>query len=147
MSTGRPLRILVISTNCMLIASPVPLKQNWINECAKFFAPALLRAKEFSRSEWEKDTDPRCVWIIKLSMLSWRSEFYQFMAGSQYSQLRILSTWWDEAHIFARSESSTRLDLLRKFCRSIRIQRHRYRHAIPSWSLRRCPRSFAFSRR
>ena len=38
------------------------------------------------------------------------------MNSEEYSHIRILSTWWDEAHIFARSGSSTRLHLLRRFC-------------------------------
>ena len=49
-------------------------------------------------------------------MLSSRSEFYDFMNSEEYTRIRILSTWWDEAHIFARSGSSARLHLLRQFC-------------------------------
>jgi hypothetical protein len=103
-------RVIVLGSK--LKRSPVILQQNWINECEKFFDPTVLRAKAWTLSEWIADSDIHTVWIVKISWLQPDTAFWRTMDASD--NVKILSTFADEAHLFGRSSTSTQNFLLRK---------------------------------
>jgi hypothetical protein len=105
----------------MLTASPNPLVAVWLGECAKFFHPDDLVAREFTDvDDWLKNTQPGVVWIVKINTLSSESSSFSRLCAVQ-PDIRLLSTWLDEGHIFGRASDgsgntgSRRHDTLMKF--------------------------------
>jgi hypothetical protein len=91
----------------MLTASPNPLVAVWLGECAKFFHPNDLVAREFTDvDDWLKNTQPGVVWIVKINTLSSESSFFRLCAV-QGPDIRLLSTWLDQGHISSRASDGS----------------------------------------
>jgi hypothetical protein len=63
---------------------------------------------------WNEDRDIRTVWIVKISLLQPKTDFYQLIMSDEFrTRVRILSTFSDEAHQFGRSSTSAQNGTLR----------------------------------
>src|SRR5271169_3534650 len=90
------------------------LVSNWITECPKFFAEDVLRAKEWSLREWNRDMDINTVWIIKESLLDPRTDFTKTIQSPEFRRNVVIhSIFADEAHLAWRSLTSKRSEIFR----------------------------------
>ena len=67
---------------------------------------------------WDEDRDIRTVWVVKISLLQPKTDFYRLIMSDQFrTRVRILSTFSDEAHQFGRSATSSQNQTLRNIIR------------------------------
>jgi hypothetical protein len=95
----------------------VILQHNWLREAEKFFDQLRLSIKLWTWRNWRSDKNECTVWIVKVSWLRVGSVFHQLVSSDRFkTSVEILSSWSDECHLFSRSATSVKNDILRDLC-------------------------------
>jgi hypothetical protein len=99
---------------------------NWVNQAKQFFDSANLVVKEWDLKAWNEDEgNDGTVWVVKESLLTSQttnsvfpqpvSTFFRvFGTPTFHHNVRLLSTFADEAHLAWRSDSSQRSHIYKK---------------------------------
>jgi hypothetical protein len=84
----------------------------WVSQCSEFFDEKDLIARIWTPKDWNSHKDEvRTIWIVSITLFQ-PNRFFDDIISDQ--SLTITSTFYDEAHLYARSTNSKTIEIMRK---------------------------------